>query len=311
MNKTEIMGSLTRTFHKTGLTLKKHSPEILLVTGVVGVVASTVMACKATLKVDEIVDETKETIDRIHEAKEAGVTQAGEEYIEEDSTKDLAITYIQTGVKFAKLYGPSVVLGVASIGCILGSHNIIRKRNIALAAAYTAVDTSFKEYRGRVIDRFGKDLDRELKYGIKAEEVEETVVDENGKEKTVKKTIQVADEPKPSEYAKFFDEYCKGWQKDPDYNLMYLRNMQSFANDKLRCQGFLFLNDVYEMLGIPKTKAGQIVGWIYDKEHPIGDNYVDFGIYDLDSESKRLFVNGHERSILLDFNVDGPILEYI
>ena len=308
MNMSNIVNSATKTFHRVGFQIKKHSPEILLVTGITGVVTSAVMACKATTKVDAIVEETKKSIDMIHEGMEAG-NICDVEYTEEDGKKDLAIVYIQTGVKFAKLYGPSVLLGLTSIGCILASNNIIHKRNVALSAAYTAIDRSFKGYRSRVIERFGESMDRELRYNIKTQEVKETVVDEEtGKKKTVKSTVSVVDPNTYSDYARFFDEYCAGWTKDAEYNLMFLRQQQNYANELLKSRGHLFLNEVYDMLGIDRTKAGNIVGWVYDEEHPIGDNFVDFGIYVLDNEKARDFVNGRERSILLDFNVDGDIL---
>ena len=266
------------------------------------------MACKATTKVDAIVEESKKSINMIHEGMDAG-NICDVEYTEEDGKKDLAIVYIQTGVKFAKLYGPSVLLGLTSIGCILASNNIIHKRNVALSAAYTAIDTSFKGYRSRVIERFGESMDRELRYNIKTQEVKETVVDEEtGKKKTVKSTVSVVDPNTYSDYARFFDEYCAGWTKDAEYNLMFLRQQQNYANELLKSRGHLFLNEVYDMLGIDRTKAGNIVGWIYDEKHPFGDNFVDFGIYVLDNEKARDFVNGRERSILLDFNVDGDIL---
>ena len=308
MNMSNIVNSATKTFHRVGFQIKKHSPEILLVTGITGVVTSAVMACKATTKVDTIVEETKKSIDMIHEGMETG-NICGVEYTEEDGKKDLAIVYIQTGVKFAKIYGPSVLLGLTSIGCILASNNIIHKRNVALSAAYTAIDRSFKGYRSRVIERFGESMDRELRYNIKTQEVKETVVDEEtGKKKTVKSTVSVVDPNTYSDYARFFDEYCAGWTKDAEYNLMFLRQQQNYANELLKSRGHLFLNEVYDMLGIDRTKAGNIVGWIYDEKHPIGDNFVDFGIYVLDNEKARDFVNGRERSILLDFNVDGDIL---
>lgn len=307
MKTIKLPAKVSRTFHRAGLQVKKHSPEILIVAGVIGTVASAVMACRATLKVNEVTKESKENIERIHVATEKGVTDAGEEYTKEDGKKDLAIVYAQTGLKFVKLYGPSVALGAASIGCILTSHRIVRKRNIALAAAYTAVDSSFKEYRGRVVERFGKELDRELKYNIKTQEVEEKIVDEKGKEKIVKKTVQTIDPNDISDYDRFFDDGCKGWDKNPEYNLMFLKQTQNWANDVLRTRGHLFLNEVYDALGINRTEAGQIVGWIYDEENPNGDNYVDFGIYDLHDPAKRKFVNGDERVILLSFNVDGPI----
>ena len=306
---TEIMNKMSRSFGRACLKFKKHSPEILVITGVIGAVASAVMACKATTKLNPVLEEAKEKIDAIHE--HVADPEVAENYTEKDTQKAIGIVYAQTGIELVKLYGPAVTLGVASIGCILASNNIIRKRNIALAAAYTTIDNGFKEYRGRVIERFGEELDKELKYNIKTKEIEEVIVKEDGTEETVTKTVQVADPNEYSEYARFFDDGCKGWEKNSEMNLYFLRQTQNWANEVLKTKGHLFLNDVYEMLGIPKTQAGQIVGWIYDDKHPIGDNYVDFGIYDLYNERKRAFVNGYERTILLDFNVDGDILQYI
>lgn len=307
MSKTDVMNKITRTFNKVGFKFKKHSPEILVITGIVGTVASAVMACKATAKANGIMEEHKEQMDKIHEVAE---TTNNDEYSEEDLKKDTTIVCVQTGVKYAKLYGPSVALGVLSITSILAGHNITRKRNVALAAAYTAVDKSFKEYRGRVIERFGKDLDKELRYNIKAKEFTDTVKDEKtGKEKVTKNIVNVADPNLYSEYARIYDDGCNGWTKDPELNLAFLKKQQNYADDRLKARGYLFLNEVYDILGIPRTKAGQVVGWIYDEEHPIGDNFVDFGIFNADIEKTRDFVNGYERNIILDFNVDGPILD--
>lgn len=308
MKKTEIMNKATRAISKVGFKLKKHSPEILVVTGVVTGVAGAVMACKATTKLSTILDEAKEEINTIHECVEHPELLSTE-YTVEDSKKDLAIVYAQTGVKLVKLYAPAIALGAVSITSVLAGHNIMRKRNVALAAAYTAVDTSFKQYRQRVVERFGKELDRELKFDIKAKEIEETTVNEDGSESTVKKTVNVVDPNKHSEYARFFDDGCTGWTKDAEYNKSFLQKVQNYCNQKLQSQGYLYLNDVYHELGIPKTKAGQVVGWIYDEKNPVGDNFVDFGIFDVHNEKSRDFVNGYERTILLDFNVDGNIWE--
>lgn len=312
MAKFEIMNTVTRSLHRAGFKIKKHSPEILVGAGIVGVVGSTIMACKATTKLDEILEEPKEKIEKIHELIENPDTvPEGKEYTEEDGKKDLTIMYTQSALKVAKLYAPSVILGTVSIAAILGGHHILRKRNFALAAAYATIDKGFKEYRGRVIERFGEELDKELKYNIKAKEIEETVVNEDGTETTVKKTANVANLSEYSDYAKFFDEGCSGWSKDPEFNLMFLKDQQRYANDLLKSKGHLFLNEVYDMLGIQRTQAGQIVGWIYDEKHPVGDNYVDFGIYNTYNEANRNFVNGYEKVILLDFNVDGDILNMI
>lgn len=305
-----IVNTISRSAHKAGLKFKKHSPEIMVVAGVVGVVTSTVMACKATTKVNDILEETKKQVDDVHNVLESENVPA-EEYTNEDAKKDLAIIYTQTGVKLIKLYGSAVLVGALSITGILASHRILKKRNVALTAAYATIDRSFKEYRGRVVERFGKELDRELRYNIKAQKIEEVTVDKDGKETVEKKTINVVDPNMYSDYARIFDNGSTGWTKDPEYNLMFLKNQQNYANDKLKAQGYLFLNDVYDMLGIPRTKAGQIVGWVYDPDNTVGDNFVDFGIYDIYNEKACDFVNGRERSIVLDFNVDGNILDLI
>lgn len=310
MRKINLPASTTRALNRAALKIRKHSPEILVASGIVGVVTSTVMACKATTKIDEVLTESKEHVEMTKKyVEDNGFT---EKYTENDYKKDLTIMYTQRGMKLVKLYAPAVILGTVSITAILAGHNILRKRNVALAAAYATVDKGFKEYRGRVIERFGEELDRELKYNIKAKDVEEVKVnEETGKEEISKKTVNVADPNAYSDYARFFDDGCTGWTKDPEYNLMFLKDQQRYANDRLQSKGSLFLNEVYDMLGIPRTKAGACVGWIYDEKNPVGDNFVDFGIYDMYNERKRDFVNGYERTILLDFNVDGNILDLI
>ena len=227
--------------------------------------------------------------------------------------------YAQTGIKMVKLYGPSIALGTLSLGCLLQSSNILRKRNVALAAAYATVDKGFKQYRGRVVERFGDAVDRELRYNIKAKEVEEIVVDENGNETVVKKTINVVNQEDISEFGREFSQYTvnrKGktilnpyWQPDNDYNLVFLKKQEQYANQILRSKGYLILNDVYDMLGLPPTKEGHIIGWIYceDEANPMGDNYVDFGLNNNDV----LFSDDDESSLVLDFNVDGSIWEYM
>lgn len=308
--KNELMVKASRVFSRAGLQLKKHSPEILMVAGIAGTVASTVMACKATTKINDILEPTKQTIDIVHKGMEDGNVN-GTEYTKEDGVKDLTIIYTQTAVKLAKLYAPSIILGTLSITSIVAGHSILKKRNIALAAAYAVVDKGFKDYRKNVVDRFGAELDKELRYNLKAKEIEEITTDENGNEKVEKKIInEVGDPSDYSEYARFYDDGNTGWSKNAELNLMFLRRQQDYANEMLKSKGYLFLNEVYDMLGIPRSKAGQVVGWIYDKKNPKGDNYVDFGIYN-NKEVNRNFVNGYEPTILLDFNVDGVIYDML
>ena len=247
MKKDEIMNKVSGVFGNVSFKMKKHSPEILMAAGVAGVIVSAVMACKATLKVDAVMDETKEKMDKIHTAEENGTTEAGEDYSKEDAKKDTVIVYAQTGLQLAKTYAPAVAIGALSIASILASNNILRKRNVALTAAYTVLDTDFKNYRSRVIEKFGKEIDRELKYNIKAEKVSATEVDaETGKEKKVKKNAFVVNPSDVSGYARFFEKYTVDedgnsilnphWEPNNEYNIMFIKAQENYANDLLRAK---------------------------------------------------------------------------
>lgn len=307
MSRDKIVRKASSMFNRTAIKLKKRSPEILIVAGVVGTVASTVLACKATTKLNSLLEESKDNIEQIHTYE--STEEFGDHYSKEDAKKDLAIVYVQTGIKVAKLYAPAVTLGVISISSILASNNILRKRNVALVAAYTTIDKTFKEYRERVVERFGSDVDNELRLGIKKTKIEELITDpETGKEKKVKSTVNVVESTATDEYSRWFDESCKNYEGNMDYDMLYLRSQQQFANDKLKVDGYLFLSDIYEALGIPRTKMSQTVGWIYKPNNENGDNFVDFGLMELYREIED---GSYKKGIFMNFNVDGPILDLI
>ncbi len=295
-----IMCKVSGTFSKVGFRLKRRSPEILMIVGVAGTVVSAVMACRATTRIDEIMEDTSEQIEKIHEC--SGNPDIKEKYSEEDARKDTVIVYAHAGVKLAKLYAPSIGLGLLSLSSILASNNILRKRNAAIAAACTAANRSYREYRNRVIERFGKEVDHQLRYNIKAEEI---VTNEKGKEKKEKRTIEVAD-PNVSGYMKYFTKSNPYWENNSDYVEMFLEAQQNYANDKLRAIGHITLNEVYDMLGMQDTKAGMVVGWIYDPNHPFGDNFVEFDVKKVYLPNDR---GGYEEAYAIDFNVDGNIYE--
>ena len=306
--KQEIINKATRLLSSTQYQVKKHSPEILMVAGIAGTIVGTVLACKATTKVSEIIEEKNKNVEDVHTCLEDNT----KEYTEEDSKKDLTIIYAQTGVKLFKLYAPAIGVMALSFASIIAGHKVLKKRNIAIAAAYAAIDKGFKQYRKNVIEEFGEGVDQQMRFGLKSKEIKKK--DKDGK--TVKETEYYIDpDANPldniSEYARFFDASSENFAKDPEYNMMFLRRQQDYANEMLKSRGHLFLNEVYDLLDIPRSKAGQVVGWIYDKNgNTKGDNYVDFGLYRNDQGTRR-FVNGLEYNILLDFNVDGVIYDLI
>lgn len=306
--KQEIINKATRLLSSTQYQVKKHSPEILMVAGIAGTIVGTVLACKATTKVSEIIEEKNKNIEDVHTCLEDNT----KEYTKEDSKKDLTIIYAQTGVKLFKLYAPAIGVMALSFASIIAGHKVLKKRNIAIAAAYAAIDKGFKQYRKNVIKEFGEGVDQQMRFGLKSKEIKKK--DKDGK--TVKETEYYIDpDANPldniSEYARFFDAASSNFAKDPEYNMMFLRRQQDYANEMLKSRGHLFLNEVYDLLDIPRSKAGQVVGWVYDKNgNTKGDNYVDFGLYRNDQGTRR-FVNGLEYNILLDFNVDGVIYDII
>lgn len=303
--------AISRSIAKQALLAQKHSPEILFGAGVVSMVGSTVLACRATLKLNEVMNTVENDTELAHRAKakyESGEVREGVTYTDDEMAQDLKIIKVQGLVKVAKLYAPPVILGAIGIACLTKSHKILTERNAALTAAYIAVDTAFKKYRERVIDRYGEELDRNIRY--EGEEID--VVDEDTGKISSEFHVGIDE---PSGYARWFDETCPSFNKPPQeiYNRIFLRNQQNWANDMLRHRGHLFLNEVYAMVGLPHTSAGAIVGWIYDRNNNRGDNYVDFGCWDKNGQFLDFFEgsNGREGAVLLDFNVDGPIWQLL
>lgn len=322
IDKSEFIGKMTRTASKYGYRLKKASPTIMIVGAAVGGVTATVLACKATIKAQDILEEHNAAVKNIHETKEKidnGELELkeGENYTEEDMKKDITTTYVHTGMELAKVYAPAVSLGVASLTCMFGSHHIMTKRNASLTAAYIALDKAFSEYKLRVSDRFGDRVQHELEHNVKAVEVESKKTDENGIEETIKEYKDVALQH-TSPYTCIFDETVDTWQPDSQLNRSYLFLMEQAANKRLRSQGHLFLNDVLASIGTHggvsmKTPEGQIVGWLYDPNDATKQNHVDFGVtnYVEGNDALNNFIDGHERSVMLRFNCDGPIIDKI
>ena len=283
----------------------KRSPEILMIFGTVSVVGGVVLACKQTFKFEEIIDEHNEKLEKRREI----IDEYGEEYSISDQKSDVVKIYATTSVKVLKTYAlPAILIG-SGIASMFLAKSIVSKRYMAALTAFNGLSEAFSAYRDRVRERFGEDTEKEIFTNAKPVEVIGT--DEKGKEIT--ETIMMPDgELKDiSIYARFFDPSCSQWEKNAEYNLTFLKGQEQFANDILKTRGHLFLNEVYDMLGFDHSQAGSLVGWIYDENNPDIDNYVDFGIYNLNSAPNRSFVNGFEPVILLDFNVDGVIWDKI
>jgi len=291
-----IKNAITSKTARQVLVMRKHSPAILFAAGVAGVVGTVVLASRATLKLEEVLEEAQEDLEKTRTIEHPN-------YSDDDRRNDQMLIFIRTGATIARMYAPALVLGGLSIAALTGSHVILTRRNTALMAAYTVLDRGFREYRQRVVSALGEEKDREFRYG--GEEREIVFEGENGPEtERVKDVIDGL----PSIYARVFDQTCSSWSPAPGYNQMFLQCQQNYANDRLRAVGHLFLNEVYDMLGMPRSKEGAVVGWLIGCD---GDNYVDFGVFKGDRYSGMRFVKGDNNAVWLDFNVDGVIYDKI
>jgi hypothetical protein len=303
-----IPDGIGRKLGQQGLLASEHAPKVLFVGGVVGMVGSTVLACSATLKLEGVLDEIEDNKRKAEGAKQYvdennGTTPSGATYTEQEYKKDLYVISVRGAGRIAKLYAPSVALGGLSIFALTKSHHMLLDRNLALTAAYTAVNGAFERYRGRVVDRFGEEVDEELRY--ESEQIDE--IDEETGELTSR--IAVTGAP-GSAYARWFDsESSTNWSRDPDTNVLFLRSVQNYANDRLHSRGHIFLNEVLQELGLSHTRAGAVVGWRYNKGS--GDDVVDFGCWEGTRDGVKGLFNGRDGAILLDFNVDGFIQDKI
>lgn len=275
-----IKSVATRAFGRSSLTIKRNSPHILFGAGVVGVIGSTVLACRATLKMEDSFDEMTTDIEAAKEMNDQ---------------KDVAYAYVRNGVRLLEAYWPALALGGVSIALLTGSHVQLTRRNAALTAAYSALHTAYLEYRSRVREEVGEEKEKDLYYGVTLEEAK----NEAGKAAKFKTVDPNATSP----YARFFDEGSPNWHKNAEFNRLFIQCQQNWLNNLLQARGHVFLNEAYDALGIERSSAGAVVGWMINDE---GDNFIDFGMFEA---HQRGHVNGYEPSILLDFNVDGVIYD--
>lgn len=285
-----IPNVLTRSVGRQILVAQKHSPRVLFVAGIVGVVGSAVLASRATLKLEKTLDGFKHDVDEASKIK-SEINETS--YTRQMHYKNVTYIYAKGTYEIARLYAPAIIVGGLSITALTTSHIQLSRRNAALTAAYTALSASFDEYRARVTKELGVDKERALRHGA-----EDHILPKDAED------LSVLDPNKLSPHARFFDVGNVNWQKNAETNKLFIMAQQNYANHLLSARGHVFLNEIYDMLGIDRSQAGQVVGWVVGN----GDNYIDFGMF---KAYNAQFINGYEPTIVLDFNVDGVIYNKI
>lgn len=305
--------------------VKKNSPTLLVVGGVAAAIASGIGLVIATTKLSPVVEEAKESLNVIHKCAED--PEHKEDYTEQDVKRDTTIVYARAAKEAVKLYSIPISLGVLSIVSFLSSYGILKKRNAAVTAAYVALDEGYKQYKARIISRLGEDVERRIRYGLKVEEIEEEIVDENGEKKTVKRMVEVPDDSDPSVvitnegvftvtnntmpsiFARYFDPSSEFYENDPEYNKKLIMDTENYFNKILPYKKYIFMNEIYTKLGLQTSREGQTHGIKYDPNG--GDHQINFGIFDVYKPDNRDFVNGYTPVVLLDFPGVRPIIDEV
>ena len=285
--------SLSRFGHRRILKLQKSSPTILVIGGVVGFGVTAVLAAKASRKIDPIIEDHKKA------RLDVDMTAVSQR----DMQMQLANLYANTSMKFVRLYTPTLVVGTLSTASVLQGHKILQTRHLATMAAYGGLMDQFKSYRARVAETVGSELEREIHAGAIGKYEEDP--DHPGEYKQVAKY----DKRRVENYLQpFFDESNRNWTTDSTSNLAFLKAVQAHMNRRLNIIGYVFLYEVYEALGWERFPEAMVSGWVMGGD---GDNYVDFGFLTEETPEAIMFRNGAERSVRLNFNIDGIIWDKI
>ena len=300
--------------------LCEHKETILLGGGLLAGAGTVVLACRATMKAPDILAEHNDMKDQINRAAQVG----DDLYSDQDKKVDTVKNYLRTGRKLAVAYAPAAALGATSVFCFVAQHKMLQNKvtNLeetvaSLTAAYVAIDTAFKNYRKRVVDKYGEEEDRYFRYGEREETTEIVTVDEKNKTKKKKEKKTVTDDISDTGYARFITygnplvvyKDAQHHEIDWDRTIAQLKCQQAYAQQKLELDGYLFLNDLYDLFGINKCEAGQVVGNIFDPEDKTIDSYIDVGIFKPVNYST--LNGGTSDGIWIDPNVDGVIIDKV
>lgn len=293
-----LMESLSKASANTSLAVRKNSPTILFGVGAVSFIGAIVSACTATVKAVDVAEEHKQVIDAVK----------NEELPEEETKKEVTKVYLHTAGQMAKLYAPTVILSITSLGTMFASNKILKERNAAIASAYTALNAAYSKYRKAVVDKYGEEEDYRLAHGLKEETIEEKYIDDKGKEKTRKVKATVGDTTAEDLYTRYYTKANPYWHGVDDLDEFEFRTRENLLNDYLYRKKFITLNEAFELFGFSTTEYGMVCGWRYDETDPSGDNHI----YIKRRKVRVLNEQGvYEDAWLLDFNCDGNIYNYM
>lgn len=284
--------------------IKKNSPEILVGAGIATLIGSLVYTVIGTLNTGVDVTNAVCEIDEV---------ENDDSLMEEERRKKKHGIYINAGLNIARNYAPAVTLATVSAGCLIGSNAIMRRRAFSLAAAYSALDSTFSDYRTRVIDEYGDEVDKKMRYGLTTKEVEvEQIDEETGEVVKTKATVTDADESATTVWYKRQYELSDGtvivnpnWQPNKDLNTTFVLAQIAWFNGRLSRGEHVWQDDIYKELGIPVDgyrQEAHVLGWTPDKN---GEKYIKCRLYNKEESGE--FISNDDGDLLLAFNPDGML----
>lgn len=297
------------------LKLHKASPTILFGLGAVAVVGGVVLCCRATLKVDDILDDYEERESKIEKSKEDADPEV---YGENAYMHDKVVSKGMLAGDILLTYAPGIVCLGGGLALLFASKSVLERRNAALLSAYGALMETFQNYREHVRYVWGDQVDRQL---MQAADGLTDIQVQNHEEDLTTAIVSI----KPSDFgdgsyeggSPYSRRFCPSTStqavSDMSRNLYSVKSMQEYANQILAINGYVFLNDVYDWLGFKRTPAGCVVGWLYHEDDPA--EHIKFGIFKDDGNDAGLtpgsFYEEEPLALMLDFNVDGVIYDKI
>lgn len=289
---------ITRAYGAAKLVLKANAPTIMVVGGVGAMGIGTVLACKQTLQIEEVLRPHTSKLNDVEEGLKLGLGG----YSEEAARSDRLKIYTRAALDMTKLYGVPACLFLGGAGLVFGGHRVMVKRNATLALAYAGLEKAFAKYRNRVKEQFGPLADAGMTEGWVTKEFN----DESGKPYTgpTRDWEGELDDP----YNRIFGQgETTEWQPDLGVNKMFLAHQQKYAQERLNSQGYLYLSEVYKSLGFPENDISRVVGWKVTRNADGSKNFpfVDFG---LDKPYPDDWTHSSEKAIYLDFNCQGLIV---
>lgn len=229
--------------------LGDHGPVILTGLGIAGVVGTTLLAVKGTIKACEIVE--KEKAERLDAAKsQCSLPGYESEGVDDKDVSPKPITKLEAIAMTWRYYVPAAVMGATTIACIVGSHKASVRKAAILSGLYQMSESQVEKLEGKMKEVIGDKQTGKVK-----EKITESILSDhpvNGAE-----IIETG-----SGNTLCYDVWSGRYFHS---SIEAIRKAQNDFNHQLMLEFGLTLNELYGYMGLDSTGSGEEVGWTVNK----------------------------------------------